>query len=188
MQLLIDLVRAVKGLGRLFRFDASYVGYFDKSIQGTWRSFFAMMLVAPIVTLNMPENLSEAYPNASEFRYLLVRYLIYVIGWFAVPVVALEIGRWIKRSEAMPSFITVYNWFQLIHLPFAIAVWAAFEGGMDAIGGLIALISITVYFVYLFYLSRSFLRLENHGAAVLVIADLAISLALEQGQALALRM
>jgi hypothetical protein len=49
MQLLIDLVRAVKGLSRLFRFDASYVGYFDKSIQGTWRSFFAMMLVAPIL-------------------------------------------------------------------------------------------------------------------------------------------
>ena len=57
---------------------------------------------------------------------------------------------------------------------------------MDAIGGLIALISIAVYFVYLFYISRSFLRLENHTAAVLVIADLAISLALEQGQALAL--
>lgn len=186
MQLLIDLVRAVKGLARLFRFDASYVGYFDKSISGTWRSFFAMMLVAPIVMLNLPDNLSETYPDTSEFRYLLVRYLIYLIGWFAVPVVALEIGRWIKRSEAMPSFITVYNWFQLIHLPFAIAVWAAFEGGMDAIGGLIALISIAVYFVYLFYISRSFLRLENHTAAIFVIADLAVSLALEQGQALAL--
>ena len=188
MQLLIDLVRAVKGLSRLFRFDASYVGYFDKSIQGTWRSFFAMMLVAPIVALNMPDNLSEAYPNASEFRFLVVRYLIYVIGWFAVPVVFLEIGRWLKRSEAMPSYITVYNWFQLIHLPFAIAVWAAFEGGIDAIGGLIALISLAVYFVYLFYISRSFLRLENRTAAILVIADLAVSLALEQGQALALSM
>jgi len=45
MQLLIDLVRAVKGLSRLFRFDASYADYFDKSIPGTWRSFFVMMLL-----------------------------------------------------------------------------------------------------------------------------------------------
>ena len=68
MQLLIDLVRAVKGLGRLFRFDASYAGYFDKSIQGTWRSFFAMMLVAPLVALGLPEDLSEDFPKATEFR------------------------------------------------------------------------------------------------------------------------
>ena len=58
MQLLIDLVRAVKGLNRLFRFDASYAGYFDKSIQGTWRSFFAMMLVAPVVALGVPDDLN----------------------------------------------------------------------------------------------------------------------------------
>ena len=119
MQLLIDLVRAVKGLSRLFRFDASYAGYFDKSIQGTWRSFFAMMLLAPIVALGMPDDLNKTYPNASEFEYLAVSTCFMSSAGSPSPVAMLEIGRWLKRSEAMPSYITVYNWFQLIHLPFS---------------------------------------------------------------------
>ncbi len=186
MQLLIDLVRAVKGLSRLFRFDAGYVGYFDKSIQGTWRSFFAMMLVAPIVALSLPENLNEIYPNTSAFEYLAVEYLLYVINWCGVPLAMLEVGRWLKRSEEMPSYITVYNWFQLINLPFTLAFWIALEAGGPALGALLFLASLAAYFVYLFYISRSFLRLENHTAALFVITDLAIFLALQLGEHLAL--
>ena len=68
----------------------------------------------------------------------MVQYLIYVIGWFAVPVVVLEIGRWLKRSEAMPSYITVYNWFQLIHLPFPSPSGRLRSQHAMRIGGLIA--------------------------------------------------
>jgi hypothetical protein len=186
MQLLIDLLRALRGLSRLFRFDDGYRNYFDTTIQGTWRSFFAMMLVAPAVALRLPEDLGKIYPNATQLEYFAVTVLIYVIGWFAVPIVALELGRWLKRAEAMPSYITVYNWLQLIHLPFAIAIWAAVENGAAAIGSLVALLSLAVYLTYLFYMSRSFLRLEIHAAAVFVIADVAISLGLELVQYLAL--
>jgi hypothetical protein len=186
MQLLIDLVRAVKGLNRLFRFDASYAGYFDKSIQGTWRSFFAMMLVAPIVALGMPEDLNQIYPNTSEFEYLAVQYLLYVINWFASPIAMLELGRWLKRGEEMPAYITVYNWFQLINLPFSLAILISVAAGGAALGGLLFLVSLAVYFIYLFYISRSFLRLENHTAALFVITDLTIFLILQLGEHLAL--
>jgi hypothetical protein len=186
MQLLIDLVRAVKGLNRLFRFDASYAGYFDKSIQATWRSFFAMMLVAPVVALSLPDDLSKIYPNTSEFEYLAVEYLLYVISWFASPVAMLEVGRWLKRGKEMPSYITVYNWFQLINLPFTLAIWISVEAGGATLGALLFLMSLAVYFIYLFYISRSFLRLENHAAALFVITDLAIFLVLQLGEYLAL--
>ena len=186
MQLLIDLVRAVKGLNRLFRFDASYAGYFDKSIQGTWRSFFAMMLVAPVVALGVPDDLNLIYPNTSEFEYLAVQYLLYVISWFASPIAMLEVGRWLKRGEEMPSYITVYNWFQLINLPFSLAILISVAAGGAALGGLLFLVSLAVYFIYLFYISRSFLRLENHAAALFVITDLAIFLILQLGEHLAL--
>jgi hypothetical protein len=81
-----------------------------------------------------------------------------------------------KRSEAMPAYITVYNWFQLIHLPFSIASLALAAGGFDAIGNLVEPIGYAAYVVYLFYLSRSFLHLESHAAAAFVAADPAISL------------
>ncbi|HEY7688194.1 MAG TPA: hypothetical protein VH835_05855, partial [Dongiaceae bacterium] len=87
MQLLIDLLRAVRGLTRLFRFDENYRSYFDPSIQGTWRSFFAMLVVAPAVALRLPDDLASAYPAAGQFEFLAVEFLIYVIGWFATPVI-----------------------------------------------------------------------------------------------------
>jgi hypothetical protein len=186
MQLLIDLLRAVKGLSRLFRFDASYVGYFDKSIQGTWRSFFAMMLVAPILALSLPADLSKIYPNASEFEYLAVRYLLYVINWFTMPLAVLEIGRRLKRGEEMPSYITIYNWLQLISLPLAVLFWTAVAIGGNELGYLVYWLTLAVYFIYVFYLSRSFLRLENHAAALFVIADLAVYLVLDLVEHLAL--
>jgi len=130
------------------------------------------------VAVSLPDDVGATYPNVSEFRVLAISFLTYVIGWFAVPIVFLELGRWLKRYEEMPSYITVYNWFQLIHLPFSISRWAMLAGGFDAIGQTIGLLSIAVYFVYVFYLSRSFLRLENHLAALFVVADLAISIGL----------
>jgi hypothetical protein len=179
-------VRAVKGLSRLFRFDASYAGYFDKSIPGTWRSFFAMMLVAPIVALSVPDDLNKFYPNTSEFEFLAVEYLLYVINWFAMPLAVLEIGRRLKRGEEMPSYITVYNWLQLINLPFALLLWTAVAIGGKDLGYLVYLLSLAVYFIYVFYLSRSFLRVENHAAALFVIADLAVYLLLDLVEHLAL--
>lgn len=187
MQLLIDLLRALQGLGRVFRFDDGYRNFFDTTIQGTWRSFFAMMLVAPIVALNLPDDLNVSYPNTTQFEFFAVQVLTYVIAWVAVPVAAFEIGRWLKRTDDMPAFITVYNWFQLINLPIAISIWAAMEGGLPAAAGLLSLISLIVYFVYLFFIARSLLRVEAYIAALFVIADLAISLALELAQDLALR-
>lgn len=186
MQPLIDFLRALQGLGRLFRFDQGYRNFFDTTIQGTWRSFFAMMLVAPIVALNLPEDISIKYPNATQFEFIAVQILTYVIGWVAVPVAAFEIGRWLKRADDMPAYITVYNWFQLIHLPFAVATWAAMEGDLEVAASLLSLINLIAYFVYLFFLSRSFLRVEAYAAAIFVIADLAISLALGEIQELAL--
>lgn len=187
MQLLIDLLRALRGLSRLFRFDDGYRSYFDTTIQGTWRSFFAMMLVAPVVALNLPDDLNAEYPDTTQFEFFAVQILTYVIGWVAVPVAAFEIGRWLKRTADMPGYITVYNWFQLIHLPFVIVIWAAAEGGLTGAAGLLSLISLIVYFVYLFFMTRSLLRVEVHMAALFVIADVAISLALELAQNLALR-
>jgi len=174
MQLLIDLLRALKGLSRLFRFDPSYRDYFDTTIQGTWRSFFAMMLVAPTVALTLPEDLSKVYPNATQFEFFVVQVLVYIIGWAGNPVIAFEIGRWLKRAEAMPSYVTVYNWFQLINLPFALLDWGLWAAGSESFGLLLFLVYLTVYFVYLFYLARSFLKVEFYGAAAFVAADLSI--------------
>jgi hypothetical protein len=47
-------------------------------------------------------------------------------------------------------------------------------------------LTLAVYFIYVFYLSRSFLRLENHAAALFVIADLAVYLVLDLVEHLAL--
>lgn len=174
MQLLIDLLRALQGLGRVFRFDDGYRNFFDTSIQGTWRSFFAMMLVAPTIALTLPDDLNKIYPNTTQFEFFAVQILTYVISWIGAPVIAFEIGRWLKRVDAMPSYITVYNWFQLVGLPFALLDWSTVAAGHESLAEIIFLLYFAVYFVFLFYLSRSFLKIEAYGAAAFVAADLSL--------------
>jgi len=42
-----EMMYALYGAYRLARFDAGGMRYFDASIDGFWRSFFAAVLIAP---------------------------------------------------------------------------------------------------------------------------------------------
>jgi hypothetical protein len=171
MQILIDLVRALKGLSRLFRFDPTYRDYFDTSVQAAWRSFFAMMLVALTVVLTLPADISEAYPSATWSEFITVIILIYIISWTLYPLIAFEICRRLSRLDAFPGFVTIYNWFQLIHFPLTVLYWFMLLTPSAEMYYLNMVITYAIYFIYLFFISRSYFRLDLLPASIFVIAD-----------------
>jgi len=175
MLLLVDLLQALRGLSRLFRFDAGYRDYFDKTIQGTWRSFFAMMLVAPVVALTLPDDISKIYPNATSFEYLAVVVLIYIISWTLYPQIAHEICRRLGKQEAFPAYLTIYNWFQLIHIPFGILLYGILQVPSNEVLVLFRIVEYVCYFSYLFFLSRKSLQLGALPASAFVVADFLMS-------------
>jgi hypothetical protein len=178
MQILVDLTRALRGLSRLFRFDSTYRDYFGTTVQSAWRSFFAMMLVAITVALTLPADISEAFPEATWSEFLTVIILIYIISWTAYPLIAHEICRRLSLLDAFPGFVTVYNWFQLIHFPLVVLSLIIVHAPSAELEFLNMAITYAIYFGYLFFIARSYFRIALLPAGIFVLADYLLSEAL----------
>ncbi len=85
---------ALYGAWRLMRFDSKAVSYFDKSVDGFWKSFYAAIFWVPVMTIvsfifapQLPVNLLSILSMLmSNIAYLFVFPLIFmgvcnVIGW-----------------------------------------------------------------------------------------------------------
>lgn len=133
MLTLTEIVYAVRGLSLLARFDARGFEYFDRSIQGFWRSFQVAVLVAPIHAISLGVALPSIEPTASWQRILIVVICLYIVGWFIYPVIVFEICRVLKKETGYVGYIAVYNWLALvaafadlvITTPEVLGVWTA---------------------------------------------------------------
>jgi hypothetical protein len=131
MLTLTEIVYAVRGLSLLARFDARGLEYFDRSIQGFWRSFQVAVLVAPVHAFVLGTVLPSFEPTVSWQQILIIVIVFYIINWFIYPVVAFEICRILKKEAEYVGFIAVYNWLALlgaaadlvITTPEALGVW-----------------------------------------------------------------
>ena len=85
-----EINRALFGAYLLARRDPRGMGYFEISVEGFWRSFFAAALAAPmfaiIVALHRPEVTAE-YSIAWQFLGQTIRY---VLDWAAYPLIVAE--------------------------------------------------------------------------------------------------
>ena len=52
MPTVVEFVYVLRGLSRLVQFDIGGLGYFDRSIEGFWRSFRVALLIAPLYNVH----------------------------------------------------------------------------------------------------------------------------------------
>jgi hypothetical protein len=131
MLTLAEIAYAARGLLLLARFDVRGFEYFDRSIQGFWRSFQVAVLVAPIHALAIGTYLPELEPKAPWQQILLAVICLYVIAWFLYPVVTYEICRATGKMEDYVGYIAVYNWLGfavaflqfLVLIPAVVGLW-----------------------------------------------------------------
>ena len=109
-----EAVRSLYGAYRLARFDADGLKYFNPTLSGFWRSFFAAVLVAPlfmvIAALRYAEITADEAVTTGPVYYLIVEMLTYVIGWLAFPVVMLNLAPMLDRKAHYCRYFTAYNW------------------------------------------------------------------------------
>ena len=103
------------GAWRLARLDAGAMAWFDRSVGGVWRSFWAMALAYPAVILLVilrpaPEQ-AWAFPS---LHILLIESTTYVIEWTGFLLATVELCRWLRREEECLDFIVAYNWWQVL--------------------------------------------------------------------------
>ena len=176
----VEIAYAVRGLWRLLQFDASGLDYFDRSVAGFWRSFRVALLIAPVYALLIPRQLDMIKPTVGWQHVILIQILTYIVAWLLYPTVAYELCRRIDREAEYPGYIAVYNWSTIILVSASLLVWLPTFAGItapetsDALGFLIY----HLFYVYLWFLARTALKIEPLGAVGLILVDYVLTYSL----------
>jgi len=173
-----ETLSALYGAVRLARFDANGMAFFDISVRGFWRSFYAAAIVAPFYGILLAIRFSAANIDASGPRYIAVEAIAYVISWVAFPVVMASFSRFLEREQRYLRFIVAYNWASVlqnaIYIPLAmLAASGAISGGNANTLGIIVLI---IILVYSWFIAITALDLSAGMATGVVALDLVLSI------------
>ena len=101
----VEIAYGLYGAWRLARLDPAGMGFFDQSIEGFWKSFFAAVLVAPAHVLIFLLQLAELKVSAGPLRIAAVESLIYVISWLAFPFVVFYLAQTLGRAREYRGFV-----------------------------------------------------------------------------------
>lgn len=178
MPTLGETIRALYGAYRLARFDAGGMQYFDASLDGFWKSFFAAVIIAPLYFLLLMLRFQAGGSDAALPRFFSAEAIAYVIAWVLFPLLMLSIAKVLDREKNYLGYIIAYNWANVlqngIYLPVAILA----QTGVippDA-GSALGLMLLLAILVYSWFIARTALDIPGPAAAALVALDLILGI------------
>lgn len=106
---------SIRGVVRMARFDPDAFRFFNFTLDGYWRSFFAAVLLLPIYLIYWFGHGTPAAETAVPLaRRLLVEGINYPLSWTLWPLVCFYIARAVGwGAENYLAYITAYNWTQI---------------------------------------------------------------------------
>jgi hypothetical protein len=174
-----EVLSALYGAYRLAWFDVSGMTFFNLTVEGFWRSFFAAVLVAPayavLVGLRIP---AEGVNIALVF---LTEGIGYVLAWCAFPFVALILTRLLGLDRNYVALIVAHNWSAVLQMAAFVAV--ILLGGIlaAAFGTLLVALTTLAILVYQWFVIRTALQTSGGIALMLLLVDLVITSIISAG-------
>lgn len=162
------------GAWRLAHLDPRGMDYFDTTIEGFWRSFWAAVLMIPPYIVLVLLQLGQRETDWDPLRVLLVETIGYAIAWTAFPLAAFYVLAALGKQQRYVAYIVAYNWSNLIQIAVMLPVAAleatgALPGGVSTSLFIAALASILFY---QYYITRVALDVDIAIAVGLVFIDL----------------
>lgn len=172
-----EVLAAIYGAWRLFRFDPRGLQLFEDSVPACLRSFFAAVIVAPGFALIRLVDLMGSELTTGFLGILLVETLAYVIIWTAFPLALYYMSRAIGRDSRYLLAVTALNWSVVIQTAILLPVYLVTATGILTPGfvALATLIAFVVTLLYEGYVARAALEVSPIMAAWVVGVDVAIS-------------
>jgi hypothetical protein len=122
---------ALAGSLRLARGEPGGLSYFDRSLDGFWRSFRAAVICYPLYLLLLSMRVSVGdWQTSGGWRIVVVETIGYVVAWVAFPLLMLTVTRWIGRAHRFFDFMVPYNWCQVPQSALFVLVGLVSAGGM----------------------------------------------------------
>ena len=172
-----EAATSLYGAYRLARFDARAMTYFETSLAGFWRSFYAAVIVAPVFAVLLVMRYAAGGEAVDEARFASVEAIAYVIAWIAFPLVMVSLARLLDREERYLGYIVAYNWASVLqnglYLPLVMLGVAGVIPAETA--GPLSLITLLLIFVYGCFIAKVALDVGAGTAVALVAFDFVLS-------------
>jgi hypothetical protein len=182
MPTIVEFVYVLRGLRRLIQFDVGGLGYFDRSMEGFWRSFRVALLLAPLYSIIIPLHLEMIKPTVGWPHIMIIEILVYIVSWLLYPIVAYEICRLMGREAEYPGYIVVYNWSRILIVTAQVLVWMPTLMGITEAETSTSLFWVVyvMFLVYLWFIARAALRIDPFSAVGLVFTSCVLTLVLSR--------
>ena len=172
-----EAATSLYGAYRLARFDTRGMTYFEISLAGFWRSFYAAVIVAPVFAVLLVMRYAAGGGDVDGVRFAAVEAIAYVIAWVAFPLVMVTLARLLDREERYLGYIVAYNWASVLqnglYLPFVMLGVAGVIPAETA--GPLSLITLSLILVYGWFIAKVALDLGAGSAVALVALDRVLS-------------
>ena len=173
-----EAASSLYGAYRLARRDAGGLDYFDASLDGFWRSFYAAAFIAPPFALLLALRYADGMVAASPLRYAAIESIAYVIAWVAFPVAMLMVARTLDREKQFMRFIVAYNWAAVLqnalYLPIPMMGMTGVLSASVANG--LGMVALLVILGYSWFITKTALEVSSSAAAGVVALDLGLSI------------
>lgn len=173
-----EVVGSLYGAYRLARADAGGLQFFNDSIEGFWRSFFASVVVLPFYLVLLMVRHETALEHVPALRFYSIEMIAYVIAWVAFPLVMVSFARVLGRDHFYIRFIVTYNWAAVLqnglYLPVTILATAGLLS--EPVANTMGLAVLGLIVVYVWFITRVTLEIEAGKAASIVGLDFLLSI------------
>lgn len=134
-----EIVGSLYGAWRILRMDPGALGYFNQSIDGFWRSFFAIVLVVPIFAFvsyvgidAVPEE--EVETALAPGTLVLIHAVALLVAWAAFPTAMIWLSRMLDLGHRYVTYIIVWNWSNVISAAIFLVVMLLMVTGLLPVG------------------------------------------------------
>jgi hypothetical protein len=171
-----EISHSLYGAWRLAHFDAGGLRYFDRSIEGFWRSFRVAVLAAPLWIVVVGVNLPQMHAPGDWTRIVIAETLGYIVVWVAYPLAAFYLTRLVGRQGEYVGLIVALNWASLLQLALQTPANVLANSGLLSSGAGIAIVLAAEFasLIYEWFITRTALNLSGLAATGFVLVDFVI--------------
>ena len=165
------------GALRLAQMDRTGLEYFDRSVHGFWRSFYAAALVLPIYAV----TLLAIGKVSSDPGLWMLEAVGYAVGWLAFPCLMLTLADLMDRRQRYFDFMVPYLWAAVPQNFLLCGMTLLSVSGVlpDDVGSLLRLTAFFCVLAYKWYIARVGLEVTGGAAVGVVVVDIALDLLIQ---------
>lgn len=177
-----EIQRSLTGAWHLFLGRPDALRAFDTSLEGFWRSFQVILIVAPLYFVAAPTDqmgvVADGGVAVTPGRFWATETLSLVLDWIALPLLLAIIGGLVGIKQRYPGYIVVRNWATPVMLaPFALIALLGLLGISAEILLIPSIAAIAFSLRFSYVIVRRTLGVEIDVAIAFVALDVFVSLA-----------